>query len=115
MTYDAKTLKISHRTLKPKNPKHYLNPKPWPLNKTPWYPKVLDNENMFSYPHSIHLGWYLGGCKFYPGTWELVSSKYPSKGRLESRLLSTIHIKKIYKDKPFFTSDIDMGEKLRVS
>lgn len=46
---------------------------------------------------------------------ELVSSKYPSKGRLESRLLSTIHIKKIYKDKPFFTSDIDMGEKLRVS
>jgi hypothetical protein len=47
MTYDAKTLKLSHRTLKPKTPKHYLNPKPWPLNKTPWYPKVLDNENMF--------------------------------------------------------------------
>ncbi len=43
MTYDAGTLKLSHRTLKPKTPKHYLNPKPWPLpnlrnwtlNKTP--------------------------------------------------------------------------------
>ncbi len=31
MIDDAKTLKLSHRTLNPKNSKHYLNPKPWPL------------------------------------------------------------------------------------